>query len=325
MEKGEAISYWQKGIFCIKLTKEPLKRELQDIALGIDPGSKREGYTIATKKSVVLNITTNTPDWVKPHVETRRNLRRARRYRKTPYRVCRGNRKVLSNKRMPPSTKARWGAKLRIIQQLMKILPITIINVEDIAAVSKKGKKKWNTSFSPLEVGKKWFYDQIESFAVKLLKTKGIETYRHRQLQGYQKAKNKLDYTWSAHNSDSHCLVEIALNNKIQPFYNLYKIEFLEYYRRQLHVQNYAKGAIRKPYGTTVSLGLSRGSVIKYKDKLGYLGGTSKNKVAVHSIITGKRVNQFVKLEDIKIMYITKRRVQFLPRLKPWVSLHKFS
>src|SRR5271166_3229015 len=89
MDKGEAIPYWQKGIFCIKLLKEPSSRKYQDVVLGVDPGSKREGYTVATKKSVVLNITTNTPSWVKNHVETRRNLRRTRRQRKTPYRACR--------------------------------------------------------------------------------------------------------------------------------------------------------------------------------------------------------------------------------------------
>ena len=72
MSKGQAKPYWQKGIFCIKLLKEPSNRKYQEVALGVDPGSKREGYTVATSKSVILNITTNTPDWVKAHVETRK-------------------------------------------------------------------------------------------------------------------------------------------------------------------------------------------------------------------------------------------------------------
>ena len=82
---------------------------------------------------------------------------------------------------------------------------------------------------------------------------------------------------------------------------------------------------MRKLYGGTVSLGMSRGSVVKYKEKLYYLGGSSKGKVAIHSIISGKRVKQHVNKGDIKMLYSTKRRVQFLPRLKPWVSLHNFS
>jgi hypothetical protein len=42
--------------------------------------------------------------WVKKHVEARRNMRRARRYRKTPCRAGRANRSRAS---LPPSTKAR--------------------------------------------------------------------------------------------------------------------------------------------------------------------------------------------------------------------------
>ena len=75
MNKKEAKPFWQKGIFCIMLLREPSERNYQDVALGIDPGSKREGYTVATANNVVLNITTNTPNWVSSHVETRKNLR----------------------------------------------------------------------------------------------------------------------------------------------------------------------------------------------------------------------------------------------------------
>jgi hypothetical protein len=325
MSKGHAKAYWQKGIFCIKLLTEPSSRNYQEVALGIDPGSKREGYTVATSKAIILNMTTNTPDWVKTHVETRRNLRRTRRQRKTPYRANRENRSSLRNiDRIPPSTRARWGAKLRIIKQLLKIIPITIINVEDIKALSKEGKKKWNISFSPLEVGKDWFYSQVEQLKITLIKTEGYSTKEHRDLHNYKKVKNKLDYVWEAHNVDSHSLAEMALQSKIKPYYGMYKVEFLEYYRRQIHVQNNQKSNVRKAYGSTVSLGISRGSVIKYKDKLVYLGGTSKGKVAIHSIINGKRIKQHVNLKEIKMIHITKRRVQFLPRLKPWVSLHIF-
>jgi len=325
MEKGSAISYWQKGIFCIRLTKEPSNRNKQPIALGIDPGSKREGYTVATKKAVVLNITTNTPNWIKEHIEARRNLRRSRRYRKTPYRSCRENRATLRKNRIPPSTKARWNAKLRMVKFLLKIIPITIINVEDISATTKKGQAKWNASFSPLEVGKTWLYQEIENLGVQLLKTQGYQTQEKRNQRGFQKSSSKLSYSWNAHNVDSHVLAEIALGTEISPYYGLWKIEFLEFHRRQLHVQNPIRGNIRKQYGTTISLGMSRGSIVKYEGKLYYLGGSSKDKIAIHNIITGKRVKQYVKMGDIDVLYTQNRRVQFLPRLKSWVSLNQFS
>jgi RRXRR protein len=321
MQRGQAQTYWQKGIFCIKLTKEPRAREYQEVALGIDPGSKREGYTVLTKKAVVLNITTNTPHWVKDHVETRRALRKSRRFRKTPYRACRRNRTAnrVSN-RLAPSTKARWSAKLRITKQLHKVLPLTHVNIEDIKAATKKDKPKWNTSFSPLEVGKTWFYAELEKLGIVLLKTEGYKTKERRDKRSLIKIKNKLAYVWEAHNVDSHTLAEIALAAEVDPFRSLYRIDFLEYRRRHLHVENFAKGGIRRRHGGTVSLGMSRGSVIRWRDKLAYLGGSSfRNnsksiRVSVHSIITGERISKDVKAKDIKVIHISKQRTQLLHR-----------
>ncbi len=322
MERKAAKVYWQKGIFCIKLLREPSNRKYQAVAVGIDPGSKREGYTVLTEKAVVLNITTDTPNWVKDHVEARRILRRARRTRKTPYRACRENRGALRNaKRVSPSTKSRWDAKLRIIKLLFKILPITVINVEDIQAITRPGKKKWNISFSPLEVGKKYFEEQIAFLYphITFIKTKGIETSKHRKLRGFAKSKSKLDYTWSAHNSDSHSLAELALQENIEPNFNLYKIEFLEYHRRMLHRQNFSSGGKRSKYGSTVSAEMPRGSVMRdlKTNELCYLGGCSKEGfVAIHSIATKQRIKQYKKLEELQMLYCSKYAVQFISQTK---------
>lgn len=314
MERKQAIPYFKKGIFCVKLLKEVINPVSQPVALGIDPGSKREGYTAATLKGIAINITTDTKDWVKDHIETRRTLRRSRRQRKTPYRGCRENRSCLRQERVPPSTKSRWDTKLQMIKFLTSIIPISIVNIENIQAKSLKGKKKWNISFSPLEVGKKYFDKEfnIRFPDIKLMKTQGYDTFKYRNDRGFTKSKSKLDYTWEAHNVDSHVLAELALQASVKPYYGLYRIEFLEYHRRQLHVQNPVKGNIRKTYGGTVSLGMSRGSVVRYKEKLYYLGGSSKGKVAIHSIATGKRVKQHTDKKDIKMLYTNNRRVQFL-------------
>jgi hypothetical protein len=325
MRKEDAKPYYQKGIFCIKLLREPSGRVCQPIALGIDPGSKREGYTAITEKAVVLNITTNTPDWVKEHIETRRNLRRSRRQRKTPYRACRENRATLrKSDRIPPSTKARWDAKLRIIKLLMRILPITAVNVENIAATTKEGKTKWNSSFSPLEVGKAWFYSEIKKLAVQLITTEGFDTAKHRATRGFDKSRDKLDYIWEAHNVDSHSLAEIALNTMVLPDKGLWKIQFHQQHRRQIQKQNPAKGNIRKLYGTTISLGLPRCSVARYKGKLIYIGGTSKGRISIHSIISGYRLSQNAKKEDIMLLHTASWRTQFISETKIWSSLHGF-
>jgi len=329
IKTNRAKVYWQKGIFCIKLLKEESKqREVYlDLVLGIDTGSKREAYTVASEKAVILNITTNTTEWVKAHVETRRVLRRSRRYRKTPYRKCRSNRKAFRENRVPPSTKSRWDCKLNIIKLLCRILPITCVNIEDISASTKKGQKRWNSSFSPLEVGKKYFDSEFNRLYpdIFLVKTKGYDTKIQRDKRKFIKSKKKLDYTWETHNVDSHCLCELALGLNVKPYLGLYRIDFLEYHRRVIQRQNPGKKGERTKYGSTISLGLSRGSVIRYKGKFGYLGGTSKDRVSIHSIITGKRISQNIKIGDIDVLYNSKRRVQFLPRLKSWVSLHHFS
>ncbi len=319
MDRGKAVPYYQKGIFCVKLLVEPSERNYQDIALGIDPGSKREGYTVLTKSAVVLNITTNTPDQVKKNVETRRALRRNRRSRKTPYRKCCSNRKALGKSgRVPPSTKARWDAKLRMIKVLISIIPITHINVEDIKAASKEGKRQWNRSFSPLEVGKAYFYARIENefSAIKLTKTPGVETSNHRKMRGFEKSRKKLDYIWEAHNVDAHCLAEMALGVQVKPYTKLLALEWLKFFRRQLHVTLPAKGGFRRQYGGTVSLGIPRGTVCRYFGKnkkhpeLCYVGGTSNGKVSTHDLNSGRRVSQYVAVSDLQLLYVSRWRVQ---------------
>ena len=40
VKRGEATPYFNNGIFCIRLNKEPSDRETQEIAVGVDPGSQ---------------------------------------------------------------------------------------------------------------------------------------------------------------------------------------------------------------------------------------------------------------------------------------------
>ena len=99
---------------------------------------------------------------VDKRIEKRRELRRARRSRKCPNRKNRPNR-LVHRERIPAGTRARWDWKLRILNWLSKMFPITHVCVEDIKARTIARAKKWNTSFSPLEVGKQWFYGEIQN------------------------------------------------------------------------------------------------------------------------------------------------------------------
>jgi len=102
-----------------------------------------------------LNIQADAVTWVSEAEDTSTTLRRGR---KTPYRPMRSNRRQ-GQFRLPPSTRARWGWKLRLCCWLARYYPIETFVVEDVAAVTKPGKHRWNRSFSPLEVGKTWFYE----------------------------------------------------------------------------------------------------------------------------------------------------------------------
>jgi len=82
--------------------------------------------------------------------ETRRTMRRARRSRNTPCRPCRLNRRR-GEVFLPPCTKSRWQWKLRLLAWLSKMYPITHVMVEDVQATTKKGARRWNCMFSPLE------------------------------------------------------------------------------------------------------------------------------------------------------------------------------
>ena len=66
------------GLFYLQLTyaQDPTN---QTLVVGIDPGSKFEGFSVVGTKDTVCNLMAEAPDQVKGAVETRRTMRRARR------------------------------------------------------------------------------------------------------------------------------------------------------------------------------------------------------------------------------------------------------
>jgi hypothetical protein len=193
IKSGMATPYWKGGVFCVRLNREPSARVRQPIAVGIDPGSQKEGYSVVSAAHTYLNIQADTPQWVKEALAMRRQLRRTRRGRKTPYRQPRANR-LRNIKRLPPSTKARWQWKLRLAHWLSTLYPVTLFVVEDIKARTA-GKRRWDQSFSPLEVGKQWFYQELRLLA-SVETRQGWETKRLRDDLGLKKSRRKLAAVW---------------------------------------------------------------------------------------------------------------------------------
>lgn len=318
IKSGKATPFWKKGVFCVRLNVEPSSTNRQPIAVGIDPGSKREGYTIKSKSHTYLNIQTHAVDWVKDHVETRRNMRRARRFRNTPCRQNRAN-KLVNKNRIPPSTKARWQWKLRIVNWLTKMFPISAFVVEDIKARTWKNGSKWNASFSPLEVGKRWFYSELSKIA-HLETRSGQDTYALRQSLGLKKSKQKLSNKFEAHCIDSWVLVNWYVEGHSQSDNTqLIEVVPLEFHRRQLHRLQHSTGHIRSRYGGTLSAGFKRGSIVKHiKYGVCYVGGWQESStkkdpqrktISLHSLNTGKRLCQNAIPTDCKFLSYNSWRV----------------
>src|SRR5258706_12731784 len=118
------------GIFYLQATYEQAP-DNQPLVVGIDPGSKFEGFSVVGSKATVLKLMVEAPDHVKPAVKTRRVLRRARRSRLWR-RPCRHQNRLAGQRRLPPSTRSRWEAKARIVRQLLAILPLPAVGGADV-------------------------------------------------------------------------------------------------------------------------------------------------------------------------------------------------
>jgi hypothetical protein len=303
IKSGKATPFFRKGIFCVRLNAEPSARNLQPVAVGIDPGSKREGYTVKSQAHTFLNQQFHAVDWVKDAEEASTNARRARRYRKTPYRKNRLNRKRGG---IPPSTKARWQFKIRVVKVYAAIFPISHIGIEDIKAETRKGCKTWNSSFSPLEVGKQWCYSELRKIADFTAFDGYEDTYLTRQELGLKKSKAKLSNGFSAHCVDSWVLAYLLVGGDSVPDNTVVmECKPIRLHRRQLHVFNPGEGGYRRPYGGSISQGLKRGGIVKHP-KYGkcYVGGEDlkKSRISLHCLSSGKRLTQGAKPEDCKFL-----------------------
>ncbi len=302
IRRGEATPYWDNGIYCIRLNKEPSERKTQDIAVGVDPGSKKEGFTVKSEAHTYLNVQADAHNKVGKKVEKRRELRRGRRSRKCPNRKNRTNR--LSNKaRVPAGTRARWDWKLRVLQWLSKLYPLTYVCVEDIKARTIERAKKWNQSFSPLEVGKQWFYSEIRK-RWKLLTLQGWETQEIREKLGLKKSSKKLAETFDAHCVDAWCLAYHTVGGEdIPDNRDIFCISPIGIKRRELHRQNPEKGGKRPRYGgTTFNGDLVKNTLVRHiRYGLTRISGFGKTGISLYSL-EGKRLCQNAKTQDFKVL-----------------------
>ena len=144
LKSGRAIKRWYRGIFCIKLLNHT-SEDVQQIAIGVDTGSKREAMSVLSDRHTYLNVLSDAVTYVSDRIKARRDQRRKRKYKNSPCKANKFNR-LVNRDRLPASTRARWQIKLNILNFLKKLYPVSDIVVEDVKAVTLK-KRKWNKSF----------------------------------------------------------------------------------------------------------------------------------------------------------------------------------
>jgi hypothetical protein len=303
-------SFWKGGVWCVRLNVEPSARQTQPIAVGIDPGSKKEALVVKSAAHTYLNVQADAVTHVKEAMETRHTMRRVRRFRKTPCRAPRSNR---GRGGIPPSTKARWDWKRRLWSWLTHLFPITSFKVEDIKAATKR-KRRWDRSFSPLEVGKQWFYRELGKMAPVQTRS-GWETKQLRDALGVKKGKSKLAETFRAHCVDAWVLAWVVVGgSQVPDNIRLLCVTPLQWHRRQLHRLQPERGGKRKPYGGTRSGGFKRGTLVQHpKYRVVYVGGTLNGRLSLHHPQTGQRLCQNAKASECRIRTRLNWRARLLP------------
>lgn len=103
---------------------------VQEVTLGVDAGSKVVGLSATTKKKVLFEAEVTLRNDIVDLLSTRREMRRARRYRKTRYRKARFNNRRRKDGWLAPSVQQKIESHITVIGKVHKILPIRKIVVE---------------------------------------------------------------------------------------------------------------------------------------------------------------------------------------------------
>jgi hypothetical protein len=283
----------------------------QPLVVGIDPGSKWEGLSVVGSKDTVLNLMAEAPCHVKEAVATRRTMRRARRqckWRRAKRFANRLNRK----KRIPPSTRSRWEAKAHMVAQLKRVLPLSDAVVEEVQAVTRPGRnRKWNASFSPVQVGRDHLYRLLREMGLTVHTREGWQTKTLREQYGLKKTKSKSKQSFESHAIDAWVLAACVSGAVTPTCGRLWYIVPVRLHRRQLHMLEAAKGGKRKRYGGTPSLGFKRGTLVRHPHYgICSVGGFDRQRqtMSLHDYRTNTRTTKSARASECKIKTATAFR-----------------
>jgi hypothetical protein len=303
------------GLFYRQLTyaQEPSN---QPLIVGIDPGSSFEGYSVVGTKETVCNLMVEAPTHVKKAVETRRRMRRARRFRLWR-RPRRSHNRLADQHRLPPSTRSRWEAKARIIHHLGTMLPLTDAAVEDVQAATQPGsRRQWNQTFSPAQVGKEHLYRLLKNQGLSVSLYTGMVTSQLRERYSLVKTHQKEAPTFSSHAVDAWVLAAATSGAPAPTCTRVWYGVPHQLHRRQLQRLEATTGGVRLPYGGTRTLGFKRGTLVQHP-RYGRctVGGCDRKKqrLSLHAYQTNKRVTQSAKPGDCRPLTTIAFRCWLVP------------
>lgn len=287
---GVAKVVWNKfGEFGIQMLI-PTRGETPKTVLGIDNGTKFEGYSLIVGKNNQLNVMWLLPNkkTIVSKLELRRQLRRARRWRNCRRRECRfNNRNRKRDGFIAPSQLMMVQSRLKAIQEFFKYYPISKVAIEDVKFNHRD--KRWGKNFSTIEVGK----NMIKAFIIgkvgrdNYITFEGFETEQIRNKLRLKKSSNKSSETFNSHCVDSFSIASELSDAK--PNFNIKVVD--DTYRptrRRLHDTQPAKGNIRAKYSTGSFKGIRKGTICEFGQ---IVGGTKNNNYFIRNL-ENKRISR---------------------------------
>ena len=274
MKSKQAKPVWNKfSRFGIQMLV-PTRNETPKTDLGVDFGTKFEGYAVVVGKENNLSVMWKLPDKKKivKKLEERRILRHSRRQRNTRRREARFDNR---NKKefLSPSQKVIVQSRMNALQEFFKCYPIDTVALEDVKF--NHSKKRYGRNFSTIEIGKKRISDWVRQRASLLLYS-GIETQAFREFFGYRKSSSKSAETFNSHCSDALALAGSILSKERIPIGDFDVVDdTYRFVRRRLHDTEFAKGGIRDKYSTGQFRGIRKGTICNF----GQVCGGKKDKI----------------------------------------------
>ncbi|MBE0467210.1 MAG: RRXRR domain-containing protein, partial [Candidatus Desulforudis sp.] len=243
------------GLFYIQMLR-PVGTKAQPMALAVDPGAKYDGVAVASHEQVELKAMVFLPDDVPGKMETRRNLRRARRHRNTPRRPKRFDNRKRKGYWLAPTQRSKVETRLKVVRELCRIYPAQLIITEDVRYNHYKYRD--GRHFSTVEIGKTLTYREYRKIAeLRLVEVSDTDAWREK-FGLAKRTDRKWEQVPETHANDATAMLMGVTGCSDNPFVSFFVWRRLRYAKRSLHRQNPQRGGNRPRFGGTTNDALFR-------------------------------------------------------------------